>query len=166
MLISQRQKRTGWLKAGVPRVESVADHSYRAALLALVLPESGVDRVRCMKMALVHDLAESIVGDITPSCGVSTDEKHRREEVITLFYNFVHIYFMFDLSRGQRVCCCAYISHLIHRPGGHAVHRPPCRRVRGRDSGAFPRLFGRRLARCIFLPVRSSQLHTMVLIAN
>ena len=32
-------------------------------------------------MALVHDLAESIVGDITPSCGVSKDEKFKREKV-------------------------------------------------------------------------------------
>ena len=39
---------------------------------------------RCIKMALVHDLAESIVGDITPSCGVSKDEKHRREKVYCL----------------------------------------------------------------------------------
>lgn len=29
--------------------------------------------------ALVHDLAESIVGDITPMCGVSKEEKQRRE---------------------------------------------------------------------------------------
>jgi len=26
-------------------------------------------------------MAESIVGDLTPHCGVSVDEKHRREEV-------------------------------------------------------------------------------------
>ena len=30
-------------------------------------------------LALVHDLAESIVGDITPYCGVSKEEKQRRE---------------------------------------------------------------------------------------
>lgn len=29
--------------------------------------------------ALVHDLAESIVGDITPYCGVSKEEKRKRE---------------------------------------------------------------------------------------
>lgn len=29
--------------------------------------------------ALVHDLAESIVGDITPYCGVSKEEKKLRE---------------------------------------------------------------------------------------
>lgn len=34
-----------------------------------------------MKMAIVHDLAECIVGDITPFCGVSKEEKYRREEV-------------------------------------------------------------------------------------
>lgn len=30
-------------------------------------------------LALVHDLAESIVGDITPLCGVPKEEKQRRE---------------------------------------------------------------------------------------
>lgn len=30
-------------------------------------------------MALVHDMAESLVGDITPVDGVSRDEKNRRE---------------------------------------------------------------------------------------
>ena len=77
----QRQKRTGWIKSGIEEPESVADHSYRAALLAMVVPLTGVDAGRCMRMALVHDLAESIVGDITPSCGISTDEKHGRERV-------------------------------------------------------------------------------------
>ncbi|KAG6515560.1 hypothetical protein ZIOFF_025989 [Zingiber officinale] len=34
---------------------------------------------RCVKMALVHDIAEAIVGDITPSDGVPKLEKSRRE---------------------------------------------------------------------------------------
>ena len=32
-------------------------------------------------MALVHDLAECIVGDITPSDGISKDDKHKQEKV-------------------------------------------------------------------------------------
>jgi hypothetical protein len=36
--------------------------------------------VRCLKLALVHDLAECIVGDITPYCGVAPEEKHQRED--------------------------------------------------------------------------------------
>lgn len=30
-------------------------------------------------MSLIHDMAESIVGDITPHCGVSDKDKHIRE---------------------------------------------------------------------------------------
>lgn len=32
-----------------------------------------------MRISLVHDMAESTVGDITPHCGVSVEEKHKRE---------------------------------------------------------------------------------------
>jgi putative hydrolase of HD superfamily len=40
---------------------------------------SGVDTNRCIRMALVHDLAEATVGDITPHCGVSDQDKHAME---------------------------------------------------------------------------------------
>ena len=40
---------------------------------------SRLDIPRCTKMALVHDMAESLVGDITPRDGVSKVEKSRRE---------------------------------------------------------------------------------------
>lgn len=30
-------------------------------------------------LALIHDLAESIVGDITPYCGISKEEKKQKE---------------------------------------------------------------------------------------
>lgn len=33
-----------------------------------------------MELSLIHDLAESIVGDITPDCGVSAAEKQQRED--------------------------------------------------------------------------------------
>ena len=34
-----------------------------------------------MKMGLIHDLAESLVGDITPADNVSTEDKHSMEKV-------------------------------------------------------------------------------------
>ncbi|KAG8243777.1 HD domain-containing protein 2 [Homalodisca vitripennis] len=37
-----------------------------------------------MELALVHDLAECIVGDITPHCGVPPEEKHKREKTAML----------------------------------------------------------------------------------
>lgn len=59
--------RTGWVEAGVVDPESVADHSFRTVLLAMVLGDSmGLDSCKVMRMALLHDLAEAETGDITP----------------------------------------------------------------------------------------------------
>lgn len=67
---------------GVQNAESVADHTFSLSVLALVLskhhPEQ-LDREKCLAMALVHDLAESIVGDITPHDGISNEDKQQRE---------------------------------------------------------------------------------------
>ncbi|ESQ46322.1 hypothetical protein EUTSA_v10000291mg [Eutrema salsugineum] len=72
--------RAGWVKRDVQNPESIADHMYRMGLMALISSDiPGVNREKCMKMAIVHDIAEAIVGDITPSCGVSKEEKNRRE---------------------------------------------------------------------------------------
>ncbi len=58
-------KRTGWAERKIPACESIADHSFRLALMALVFAEKlGIDSARAVKMALVHDLAEAITGDI------------------------------------------------------------------------------------------------------
>lgn len=60
-------KRTGWIESGVPQPESVADHSYRVALLAMTLSDQkGLDTLKTVRIALLHDLAESEVGDLTP----------------------------------------------------------------------------------------------------
>lgn len=74
--------RAGWARRGIPSPESVADHSFRSSVLALVLGEElGVDRDRLLRIILVHDLAESdpTVGDVTPFDGVAPQDKHHRE---------------------------------------------------------------------------------------
>ncbi|KAM9912848.1 hypothetical protein OXX69_002173 [Metschnikowia pulcherrima] len=75
------QPRTGWIDRKIPRVdaESIADHMYRMSIIAMALPRSKVDVDKCVKIALVHDIAEALVGDITPFGGVPKEEKHRRE---------------------------------------------------------------------------------------
>ncbi|KAK2994350.1 hypothetical protein RJ640_017862 [Escallonia rubra] len=74
-------KRKGWINHGIKGPESIADHMYRMALMALIAGDlSGVNRERCIKIAIVHDIAEAIVGDITPSDGVPKAEKSRREQ--------------------------------------------------------------------------------------
>jgi 5'-deoxynucleotidase len=60
-------RRQGWVDRGVPDAESVADHSYRVAVLAWAVARSrGLDADRALRMALVHDLAEAETGDETP----------------------------------------------------------------------------------------------------
>ncbi|KAJ1704235.1 hypothetical protein LUZ63_004014 [Rhynchospora breviuscula] len=74
-------KRKGWVNHGIKGPESIADHMYRMAIMALIAPDlSNIDRERCIKIAIVHDIAEAIVGDITPSDGVPKAEKSRREK--------------------------------------------------------------------------------------
>lgn len=75
------EKRTGWHKCGIPfeKTESIADHMYRMAIMVCVVQDESIDKFKAVKMALVHDMAEALVGDITPSCGVSEEEKNRRE---------------------------------------------------------------------------------------
>lgn len=50
------------------------------SLLSFLVTDPSIDKNRLMKICLVHDLAESIVGDITPHAGVSKEEKRRLEE--------------------------------------------------------------------------------------
>ncbi|KRX39869.1 HD domain-containing protein 2 [Trichinella murrelli] len=72
--------RTGWLYKGIENPETVAAHMYRMAVLTFFLQNEDLDTSRCMKMALVHDLGESIIGDITPFDNISAEEKQKREE--------------------------------------------------------------------------------------
>ena len=75
----QKQPRTGWVYRGVEKPESIADHMYRMAVLAMTVAGSEYDQSKLVKMAIVHDLAEAIVGDITPVDGVSQEDKYSRE---------------------------------------------------------------------------------------
>lgn len=61
--------RSGWVHKGISAPETVAAHSWQMALMALWLQNryNGVyDFNKVIKLCLCHDLAESIIGDITP----------------------------------------------------------------------------------------------------
>lgn len=63
--------RSGWQKKlGIKRPESVADHAYGVAAIAMILSDSKrLNSAKVLKMAILHDLAESITGDLTPEDG-------------------------------------------------------------------------------------------------
>ena len=58
--------RQGWVNAGVEAPESVAAHSWGMAVLALKLCPEELNLEHVLKLCLVHDLPEVIVGDLTP----------------------------------------------------------------------------------------------------
>ena len=72
--------RAGWVRAGIGTPESVADHSWGMALLAIVLCPDDLDRERVLALAIVHDLAEVRVGDITPD-EMPREVKRERERI-------------------------------------------------------------------------------------
>ncbi len=76
--------RQGWLKRGAPhlRCESIAEHSFGVATLALWLAQGyfpELDLCKVVRMALLHDFGEVYAGDLIPADAVSAEEKHRLE---------------------------------------------------------------------------------------
>jgi len=64
--------RTGWMLRGVPHelAETVAEHTFEVAFLTLLITEKlasqgiSIDQGKALKIALIHDLPESVSGDI------------------------------------------------------------------------------------------------------
>ena len=70
--------RHSWTSSG--RHESVAEHSWRVALMALLMrdefPELDMDKV--IRMCLIHDLGEAFTGDIPAFDKKEEDSQKRR----------------------------------------------------------------------------------------
>lgn len=70
-------QRQGWIdKLNMKNPESVADHTFSMAIMGMVLSDSNnYDTEKILKMILLHDLAESVTGDITP------EQKPKQEKI-------------------------------------------------------------------------------------
>jgi putative hydrolase of HD superfamily len=76
--ILKRIQRTGWIKAGVYTAESVADHSLRTVILCMLYADiQELDTLKLIKMAIIHDLPEAILGDLIP---IQKSEKTKKRE--------------------------------------------------------------------------------------
>jgi putative hydrolases of HD superfamily len=73
-------KRTGWVRQGVPIPESDADHMHRCAMLAMMVQDDSINSTKLLRMALTHDVCESIAGDITPHCKDKLHLKYEKEK--------------------------------------------------------------------------------------
>ena len=69
--------RQGWIdKLVINNPESVADHTFSMAIIGMILSDSKkYNTEKILKMILLHDLAESVTGDITPEQKSVIDKK-------------------------------------------------------------------------------------------
>ena len=76
--------RHSWTSSGRP--ESVAEHSWRLAVMALLCKDEypNVDMDKVIKMCLIHDFGEAITGDIPAFLKTKTHEQDEEAAVETL----------------------------------------------------------------------------------
>jgi len=90
--VLKRVPRYGWIISNVPicDVESVADHSFRVALISMLIAEYSkkngydVDVKKTIELALIHDIAESKLQDLnyTAIRYIGKDHKIKTEQKI------------------------------------------------------------------------------------
>ena len=64
------------------RIESVAEHIYGTCVLAIAIDsefECNINLNKVIKMLIIHELGEVVIGDITPFDNISAEEKLRME---------------------------------------------------------------------------------------
>ena len=68
--------RQGWIdKLSIDNPESVADHTFSMAMMGMIFSDlENYNTEKILKIILLHDLTESITGDITPE-QISKEEK-------------------------------------------------------------------------------------------
>jgi putative hydrolases of HD superfamily len=65
MGLLKRLPRAGWLVAGIDHPESVAEHSFRTAIIGYLLAHTeGADPAKTALLCLFHDTQESRTGDV------------------------------------------------------------------------------------------------------
>lgn len=80
---SKRLLRSGPVREGIKDPESVAEHSFRTGVIAMVLSDKfdyQLDKDKLVKMALIHDIGEIVTGDVVMQRGEVLDLKLRDEK--------------------------------------------------------------------------------------
>lgn len=72
-------KRNGWVRRGIKDAETSAEHTFSTAILAMLLTPPEFDQLKCLKLALIHDLPESFCGDI-----VSGEMEQKEKDALEL----------------------------------------------------------------------------------
>ena len=73
--------RTGWLQRGVHNAESIAEHTFGVATLALLIGDTidSLDRGKLLAIAMLHDLAEVLMSDLPASAKRFIGAAHKHD---------------------------------------------------------------------------------------
>ena len=83
--------RRGWVINEIKNPESIAEHTFRVAIMAWILGEKKSKKLnieKILKMALIHDLCEIYAGDTTPYDPILPRSKKKRAELLKTWPRF------------------------------------------------------------------------------
>lgn len=81
----KKMPRTGFVWLGIKKPETIAQHSFRVAIMNWILgdkvrPKLNLEKV--IKISLIHDLCEVYAGDMTPYWGLLPKDSKKRKEIL------------------------------------------------------------------------------------
>ena len=84
--------RHSWTSSG--RQESVAEHSWRLAVMAMLCADEypTLDINKIIKMCLIHDLGEAVTGDIPSFYKTQQNEQDEEQAIVTLISSLPDYY--------------------------------------------------------------------------
>lgn len=83
--------RRGWIIRCVKNPESIAEHTFRAAIMAWILAGKKNNKLnleKIIKMALIHDICEVYAGDTTPYDSILPKNKKKRKDLLKTWPRF------------------------------------------------------------------------------
>ena len=87
----KKMPRRGWVIRDIKNPESIAEHTFRVAIMGWFLGEEkkkDFDIEKIIKMALIHDLCEVYAGDTTPYDSILPKGKKKRRELMKTWPRF------------------------------------------------------------------------------
>ncbi len=86
----KRISRKGWILRNIKNPESIAEHTFRAAIMGWFLgaKKGGLNVEKLIKMALIHDICEVYAGDTTPYDAILPKDKNKVKELMKTWPRF------------------------------------------------------------------------------
>ena len=83
--------RQGWVIRNIKNPESIAEHTFRVAIMAWILASKKNHKLnleKLLKMSLIHDICEVYAGDTTPYDSILPKDKKKRQELLKTWPRF------------------------------------------------------------------------------